>query len=963
MKAGSVRRLGAAAALVLCALVIVVSAAADADQKFTVEAINSPVPEDGTATFKISLSDGVDDSASVTWSTIVGGSAVANQDYVPQSPAQVTVPKGSWVNVSVPIVNDGTDEGDEEFSVQLSDPSGASLGTPSTASATITDNDDPPSVSIAHASAAEDAGMMPFAVTLSPASGKTVKVTYATEDDSPVSAEVGSDYTAKTEELIFKPGEISKNATVAIANDTTDENNETFKVRLSAPVEASLGSALATGTINDNDGPPTVNIENANAVSEGGVANFTVRLMAPSVNVVRVDFTTENGTAVAPGDYTAKAGFVQWNPGETSPQTVTVQTVDDTGAAARDEPNETFRILISNPQNAKIGSAVGNGTINDNDDPPTARIANAPDVTEGGTAKFTVTLDGPSGRDVRVSYRTADGNAVAGSDYEGKAPGSVRTIPAGETTADIEVKTTDDTASEGDETFQVLLGDPNETVKIGSPNAATAVIKDNDALRTVSITGAEVTEGDDGTVNLDFKVKLSGTTSQRVEVTAVTQDGSAVSSSDYQFKSVPIVWAPNTPAAELEKTFRVLVNGDILDEPQETFTVKLESPQNATIVTAQATGTIKDNDNRSGLSISDASVNEPSSGGATLTFTVKLSPVSARAVRVNWTTANGTASAGSDYTASAGALDFAPGETSKDVSVAVTGDTVNEENETLMVNLSGETGAGIADAQGIGTIVDKNAPPSLSIDDLLTREGETATFTITLSGNTLRTVTVVAKTIEGSAKEGTDFHARRSVLTFAPGETSKTFLVPGIDDAVSEPIETYSVGLEDATNATVTKSRGTATIDASDQAKVTNQPLPPTPPAEKPKPTIFPKLQLGPRLVTVDAGVARMLVTCAKNSPLTCSGSVSLERVAKPKLVFGTAKFTVKRGGKAYVRIALKVPALKLLARLRTMPAKAVVVVKTSAKNLTVTPGVITLKQGTPAPKPKVEPTQVVVDP
>ena len=126
-----------------------------------------------------------------------------------------------------------------------------------------------------------------------------------------------------------------------------------------------------------------------------------------------------------------------------------------------------------------------------------------------------------------------------------------------------------------------------------------------------------MTEGSGNTVNLDFKVKLSATSAQRVEVTALTQNGTALSTSDYQFKSLPIVWAPNTPPAELEKTFRVLVTGDVLDEKPETLVVKLESPQNATIsaTDGQATGTILDNDNTSLLSAADDAEAPEGSGG------------------------------------------------------------------------------------------------------------------------------------------------------------------------------------------------------------------------------------------------------------------------------------------------------------------------------------------------------------
>ena len=203
-----------------------------------------------------------------------------------------------------------------------------------------------------------------------------------------------------------------------------------------------------------------------------------------------------------------------------------------------------------------------------------------------------------------------------------------------------------------------------------------------------------------------------------------------------------------------------------------------------------------------------------------MTFTVTLSQASSREVKVNWATADGTATAGADYTAGSGVLTFAPGDTSKTIDVAVLGDGATEDNETLKVLLSNPVGvpaANVVDGQGDGTIVDQNAPPSLSISDTLSREGEGATFTVTLAGTTLRTVTVNFNTIEATAKAGSDFSARSGALSFAPGEKTKTITVTVLDDTAAEPTEDFFVGIGDAVNATITKNRGLGAIEASDQ--------------------------------------------------------------------------------------------------------------------------------------------------
>jgi hypothetical protein len=110
------------------------------------------------------------------------------------------------------------------------------------------------------------------------------------------------------------------------------------------------------------------------------------------------------------------------------------------------------------------------------------------------------------------------------------------------------------------------------------------------------------------------------------------------------------------------------------------------------------------------LAISDVAVFEGNKGTVNAVFTVTLSEPATAAVTVNYGTADGTAQAGGDYEAAAGTLTFAPGETSKTITVAVKGDTRVEANESFFVNLSGAVNAVIGDGQGLGTILDDDSP-------------------------------------------------------------------------------------------------------------------------------------------------------------------------------------------------------------------------------------------------------------
>ncbi len=192
------------------------------------------------------------------------------------------------------------------------------------------------------------------------------------------------------------------------------------------------------------------------------------------------------------------------------------------------------------------------------------------------------------------------------------------------------------------------------------------------------------------------------------------------------------------------------------------------------------------------LSISDVTLTEGNSGTKNAMFTVTLSTASTQQVTVAFATANGTATAGQDYTAQSGTLTFAPNATSQTISVVVAGDTTVEPDETFFVNLSAPVNATIADAQGVGTIQNDDLP-SLSINDVTVTEGNTgttnATFTVTLSAASSQQVTVGYATADGTATTaGSDYTAKSGTLTFAAGVTSQTItvLVDGRHDRRAE---------------------------------------------------------------------------------------------------------------------------------------------------------------------------------
>jgi Calx-beta domain/IPT/TIG domain len=228
---------------------------------------------------------------------------------------------------------------------------------------------------------------------------------------------------------------------------------------------------------------------------------------------------------------------------------------------------------------------------------------------------------------------------------------------------------------------------------------------------TVSINSVTLAEGDSGSKNATFTVTLSAASSQTVSVPFSTANGSATAGSDYTATTGTVTFAPGT----VSQSINVPVSGDTVVEPDETFSVNLGTPTNAVLGNATGTGTILNDDTK--ISISDVSHTEGNRGTTTFTFTVTLSAAASFPVTVKYATANGTATAPSDYTAIAlSTLTFKAGTTSKTVKVSVKGDKTVESNETFFVNLSSPTNSTISDSQGVGTIVNDDGASHASIN-------------------------------------------------------------------------------------------------------------------------------------------------------------------------------------------------------------------------------------------------------
>ena len=307
------------------------------------------------------------------------GSAEKDTDYR-VSTEQLTLPASEHsVTATVTAEQDTVDEDDETILVSATH-AGADVGTQQ--QITITDDDDEPELSITSPTV-EEGDPAEFEVTLDPASGRDVMVSYITED---VTATAGADYdytALPSTTLTFVAGETARTLTVATADDTLHEQAETFLVTLSSATNATLeggGNTLAgTGTINDNDVLPEVSIADATAVVEGAPAEFEVSLDVTSGSEVTVTYATggTDDTAQSPEDYTAVESTTLTFAVGVQVKTITVATRNDD---LDEEDGETFTVTLSAPGNAALATdgTTATGTIDDNDDEPKVSITGAP---------------------------------------------------------------------------------------------------------------------------------------------------------------------------------------------------------------------------------------------------------------------------------------------------------------------------------------------------------------------------------------------------------------------------------------------------------------------------------------------------------------------------------------------------------------------------------------------------------
>ena len=524
---------------------------------------------------------------------------------------------------------------------------------------------------------------------------------------SPAGGAAAEDYTVPLSVTFTSGGALSQGVVLtAVADDTAEEGESVVLGFGSLPDGVEAGATTSAAVTLQDAATEAVNSElsvaDADASEEEDTAlEFVVTLDPAATATVTVDYATADGAATAGEDYTNTSGTLTFQAGDTT-KTVSVPITGD----AVDDGGETLTLTLSNASGADLGDAVATGTIRNTEapetDPLTASFSNMPAEHDGETAfSFRVEFS----EDVGVSYITLrdDSFTVTEGDVTGarRVNGrhdlwEITVEPDSREAVTISLAggrdcgTTGAVCTRGDDPSP-LSNSPSATVA-GPPN---------DPL-TASFSNMPAEHPGEGTFKFELTFSEEPAVGyQKLRDDAFNVSGGEVKKARRQQQGSNLAWditVKPDPAAgavtiELPATTNCNAEGAICTSGERPLSHSLS---------ATVAGPV-------GISVADARAQE--GAGNTVDFTVTLSRASSGTVTVGYATADGTATAGQDYTAASGTLTFAPGETSGSVSVSVLDDTHDDDGETFTLRLSNASGGRVTDDSATGTIENSDAMP------------------------------------------------------------------------------------------------------------------------------------------------------------------------------------------------------------------------------------------------------------
>ena len=823
----------------------------------TVAVSPASVLEDGSDNLVYTFTREGSTAAALTVNFSVGGTATFNTDYTQTGAASfnagsgtVTIPIGSsTAAVTLDPTADITVEGNETAILTVVSGTSYDVGTPASASGTITNDDTDVTVAVAPSSVEEDgAPNLVYTFTRNGVTTGPLTVNFSIGGTATFNTDYtqtgAATFTPPTGTVTFGAGNTTATVTVDPTADNEVESNETVILTLAAGTGYTVAApSEATGTITNDDAEVTLAVAPL-SVDEDGAPNlvYTFTRTGDTTDTLTVNFTI-GGTATFNTDYTQTGATTFTPPNGTVTFTAgspTATVTVDPSADATAEPNETVILTLAAGTGYNIGTpSMATGTINNDD--TTVSVAVSPLATDEDSATnlvYTFTRSDSSGA-LTVNF-SIGGTATFSTDYTqtGAAtftpPNGTVTFADGSLTATVTVDPSADTSVEPAETV-ILTVVAGTGYTVGAPASATGTITNDDTDVSVAVSPLSTTE--DGAGNLVYTFTRTGVTVGALSVN-FTINGTATFSTDYTQTGATTFTPPTGTvdfvAGSSTATVTVDPTADNSVEPDETviLTVALGTGYNVGTPSA-ATGTITNDDAAVTVAVAPSAVDED--GVPNLVYTFTRTGSTTAALTVNFTI-GGTADFSTDYTQT-GAATFVPpngtviigaGNSTATVTVDPSADAATEPNETVILTVVAGTGyeVGVPDS-ATGTINNDDNAVSVAVSPLSTAEDGVTNLVYTFTRGDSSGELTVNFSIGGTATFSTDytqtgaatFTPPNGTVTFADGSLTATVTVDPSADTAVEPDETVTLTVVAGSGYTVgvpASATGTITNDDTD---------------------------------------------------------------------------------------------------------------------------------------------------
>ncbi|MGI9947245.1 tandem-95 repeat protein [Vibrio hyugaensis] len=728
----------------------------------------------------------------------------------------VTIPAGiQGITVTVPTNEDHIYEGNETFGLTVTESSGVTTNGQATGQATILDAESAPKVSIvADQDSVNEGQTAGFTVSLDQVADEKVTV----EFEYSGTAQDGSDFTGVAS-IEVPAGQSSVDLDITTLTDGTYEGAESFTVTIKdvegADATASTNNS-ASVTINDAQQAPKVSIvADTGSTSEGGDANFTVSIDQKADEDVVVTFTI--GGDVDSDDYTAPNTYTVTIPAGQTSVSLDIETLDDGIYEGAEDLTVTLTGTSGADSSLNTASKEASVSVADKQTVPIVSIvADTGSTAEGSDANFTVSIDQKADEDVVVTFTI--GGDVDSDDYTAPNTYTV-TIPAGQTSVDLDIETLDDGIYEGAEDLTVTLtgtSGADSSLNMASKEASVSVT-DAQSAPKVSIV-ADQDSVNEGQI-AGFTVSLDQIADEKVtvelEYSGVAQDGS-------DFTGVASI---EVPAGQTSVDLDITTLTDGTYEGAESFTVTIKDVEGAdATASTNNSASVIINDAQQAPKVSIVADTGSTAEGSDANFTVSIDQKADEDVVVTFTIGGDVDN--DDYTApNTYTVTIPAGQTSVALDIETLDDGIYEGAEDLTVTLTKTSGAdsslNTASKEASVSVTDAQTAPKVSIvaDQDSVNEGQTAGFTVSLDQIADEKVTVEFE-YSGTAQDGSDFTGVASIEVPA-GQSSVDLDITTLTDGTYEGAESFTVTIKDVEGADATASTNNSasvTINDAQQA-------------------------------------------------------------------------------------------------------------------------------------------------